>query len=165
MTDIGRRRGATFATLIALIALVTLAAVLTGCAVGPNYVKPATPVAPQFEGTTAGAFSPDEAQARFWTQFGDATLDHLIDDALVANHDLRIALAHLVEARAERHEAQFDFAPTVTASGGYTKQQFPAVRVPRCRARKPGCATRRCRSPPRSRAPTSSCAVSRRGSR
>ena len=30
MTDIDRRRGATFATLIALIALVTLAAVLTG---------------------------------------------------------------------------------------------------------------------------------------
>jgi len=127
MTDIGRRRGATFATLIALIALVTLAAVLSGCAVGPNYVKPATPVAPQFAGTTEGAYSPDEAQARFWTQFGDATLDRLIDDALAANHDLRIALAHLVEARAERHEAQFDFAPTVTASGGYTKQQFPAV--------------------------------------
>src|SRR5215468_10876504 len=128
MTDIGRRRGATFATLIALIALVTLAAVLTGCAVGPNYVKPATPVAPQhFAGTTEGAYSAEEAQARFWTEFRDPTLDRLIDDALGANHDLRIALAHLVEARAERHEAQFDFAPTVTASGGYTKQQFPAV--------------------------------------
>ncbi|HEX8782323.1 MAG TPA: TolC family protein, partial [Steroidobacteraceae bacterium] len=130
MTDIGRRRGATFATLIALIALVTLAAVLTGCAVGPNYVKPTTPVAPQFQGTTEGAYSGEDGQGRFWTQFGDATLDRLIDDALAANHDLRIALAHLVEARAERHEAQFDLAPTVTASGGYTKQQFPTVDSP-----------------------------------
>ena len=127
MTDIGRRRGATFATLIALIALLTVAAALTGCAVGPNYVKPATPVAPQFAGTADGGYSPEEAQARFWTQFGDATLDRLIDDALTANHDLRIALAHLMEARAERHQAQFDLAPTITASGGYTKQQFPAV--------------------------------------
>jgi len=127
MTDIGRRRGVTFATLIALIALVTLLAALGGCAVGPNYVKPATPVAPQFAGTAERDYSAQETQARFWTQFGDPTLDRLIDDALAANHDLRIALAHLVEARAERHEAQFDFAPTVTASGGYTKQQFPAV--------------------------------------
>ena len=127
MTDINRRRGLTFATLIALIALATLAAALSGCAVGPNYAKPATPVAPQFVEGAAGPYSAEDAQAKFWTQFGDPTLDQLIDEALVANHDLRIALAHLVEARAERHEAQFDFAPTVTASGGYTKQQFPAV--------------------------------------
>ena len=127
MTDINRRRGATFATLIALIALATLAAALTGCAVGPNYVKPATPVPPQFVGATEGAYSREDAQAAFWTQFGDATLNLLIDDALAANHDLRIALAHLAEARADRHHSQFDLAPTVTASGGYTKQQFAAV--------------------------------------
>ncbi|HEY6825173.1 MAG TPA: TolC family protein, partial [Steroidobacteraceae bacterium] len=54
----------------------------------------------------------------------------LIDQALGANHDLRIALGHLMEARAQRHEAQFDLAPTVTASGGYTKQRFPAVDSP-----------------------------------
>jgi multidrug efflux system outer membrane protein len=104
--------------------------VLTGCAVGPNYVKPATPVAPQFAGTTEGAYSGEDAQARFWTQFRDPTLDRLVDDALAANHDLRIALAHLVEARAERRESKFDLAPTVTASGGYTKQQFPTVSSP-----------------------------------
>ena len=91
MTDIDRRRGITFATLVALIALATLAAALAGCAVGPNYVKPATPVAAQFAGTTEGAYSTAEVQAKFWTQFGDPTLDRLIDEALAANHDLRIA--------------------------------------------------------------------------
>jgi multidrug efflux system outer membrane protein len=130
MTDINKRRGATFATLIALIALATLAAALAGCAVGPNYVKPATPVAPQFAGARTGAYTPQDAQAQFWTQFGDPTLDRLVDEALVANHDLRIALANLVEARAERRQSQFDLAPTVTASGGYTKQRFPAVSSP-----------------------------------
>ena len=130
MTDIDRRRGITFATLVALIALATLAAALAGCAVGPNYVKPATPVAAQFAGTTEGAYSTAEVQAKFWTQFGDPTLDRLIDEALAANHDLRIALANLFEARTERHVAQFDLAPTVTASGGYTKQEFPAINSP-----------------------------------
>ena len=127
MTDIGRRRGATFATLIALIVLAMVAAALGGCSVGPNYVKPATPVPGQFADATEGAYTGEDVQARFWTQFQDPTLDRLVDDALQANHDLRIALAHLVEARAERHQAQFDLAPTVTASGGYTKQQFAAV--------------------------------------
>jgi len=130
MTDISRRRGATFAALIALIALATLAAALVGCAVGPNYVKPATPVAQGFVGARDGAYSGDDAQSRFWTQFGDDTLDRLVDDALNANHDLRISLAHLVEARAERRQAQFDLAPTVTASGGYTKERFAAVDSP-----------------------------------
>jgi len=40
-------------------------------------------------------YSTDEAQSQFWTQFGDDTLDHLVDDALAANHDLRIALGRL----------------------------------------------------------------------
>jgi outer membrane protein, multidrug efflux system len=130
MTDVNRRRGLTFATLIALIALATLAAALTGCAVGPNYAKPATAVTPQFVEAPAGGYSAEDAQAKFWTQFGDPTLDQLIDEALAANHDLRIALAHLVEARADRHHSQFDLAPTVTASGGYTKERFPAVSSP-----------------------------------
>jgi multidrug efflux system outer membrane protein len=93
-------------------------------------VKPATPVTAQFAGTSEGAYSTAEVQAKFWTQFGDPTLDRLIDQALAANHDLRIALANLVEARAERHASQFDLAPTVTASGGWTKQQFPQVDSP-----------------------------------
>lgn len=130
MTDVSRRRGVTFAALLALIALATLAAALTGCAVGPNYVQPATPVAPQFAGATQGLYSGTDVQGNFWTQFSDPTLDRLIDQALAANHDLRIALGNLMEARAQRHEAQFDLAPTVTASGGYTKQRFPAVDSP-----------------------------------
>ncbi|HEY2339745.1 MAG TPA: TolC family protein, partial [Steroidobacteraceae bacterium] len=130
MTDVGRRRGMTFATLLALIAVAALAAALTGCAVGPNYVKPAAPVAPQFAGATDGPYSGEDVQAGFWTQFRDPTLDRLIDQALVENHDLRIALGNLIETRAERREAQFDLAPTVTASGGYTKERFPAVDSP-----------------------------------
>jgi len=130
MTDITRRRGATFATLIALIALATLAAALTGCAVGPNYVKPDTKVAPGFAGAYGGPYSGEDAQAQFWTQFQDPTLNQLVADALTANHDLRIALGHLVEARALHRESQFDLAPTVTASGGYTKQRFSQVESP-----------------------------------
>src|ERR1700732_2549994 len=103
-----------------------LSAVLGGCAVGPNYVKPDSKVAPQFEGARDGAFSSADAQGKFWTQFGDDTLDRLVDEALDANHDLRMALGRLIEARALRRESEFALAPTVTAAGGYPKEQFPA---------------------------------------
>jgi multidrug efflux system outer membrane protein len=127
MTESNVKRGAVWAGLLALIALLAIAAVLAGCAVGPNYVKPATPVTAEFVGAREGAYSSDEAQAKFWTQFGDETLERLVEEALDANHDLRIALARLVEARAERRQSQFDLAPTVTAAGGYTKERLSAA--------------------------------------
>lgn len=107
-----------------------LTALLAACAVGPNYRQPETKLAPQFAGAQAGPYSGDEAQAAFWTQFHDDTLNRLVADSLDANHDLRIALGRLVEARAIRREARFDLAPTVTASGGYTKERFAALDSP-----------------------------------
>src|SRR5215469_3061669 len=119
-----------------------LAAALSGCAVGPNYHRPATNVATQFPtgGGAQGAveespasndvYSHAQTQTEFWKQFNDPVLDSMVSDALAANYDLRIALGRLVQARALRNESLFDLAPTVTASGGYTKQRVPAVENP-----------------------------------
>ena len=116
-------------SLLGVLVLVSLAALLGGCAVGPNYVKPQTPVAASFQSAQEPIYTSQNVQAEFWKQFGDPTLDQLVDDALDANHDLRIALGRLVEARAARHQALFDFGPTVTADGGYTKQAGDVVVV------------------------------------
>ena len=131
MTDGNPKRRAAPARLGAPIALLALAAGLAGCAVGPNYVKPDSQVAPQFEGARDGAFSGADAQGKFWTQLGDDTLNQLVDEALQANHDLRMAVGRLVEARALRREAGFDLAPTVTAAGGYTRERLAAYKVPK----------------------------------
>src|SRR5882762_601565 len=81
----------------------TIVAALAGCAVGPNYKRPETPVAPQFAGAEASTYQTTQApQVQFWRQFDDDTLDQLVSDALTANHDLRIALGNLVEARGLR---------------------------------------------------------------
>src|SRR5258708_38758822 len=110
--------------------VIVLSAALASCAVGPNYVKPDSKVAPQFEGAREGAFSSADAQGKFWTQFGDDTLNRLVDEALDANHDLRIALGRFVEARALRRESEFDLAHTVTAAGGYTQERIHSVDSP-----------------------------------
>jgi multidrug efflux system outer membrane protein len=106
-----------------------VAAAIAGCAVGPNYKKPETPVAKTFASAESGTYSSEQSQAQFWKQFGDATLDQLVDDALNANHDLRIALGRLAEARAARHQAMYDYAPTVTTAAGHVTQKFPQAQT------------------------------------
>jgi multidrug efflux system outer membrane protein len=113
-----------------LILTLFVAAALAGCAVGPDYVRPKTPVAAQFAGAEPAVYTNQHTQVEFWKQFDDSTLDQLVSDALIANYDLRIAVGRLVQARALRNQSRFDLAPTVTASGGYTKQRVPAVENP-----------------------------------
>jgi outer membrane protein, multidrug efflux system len=102
-------------------------AAVSACAVGPNYRPPHTTVAPAFADAEPAVYSPDQGQAQFWRQFGDDILDKLVNDALSSNHDLRVALGHLAEARAERGESLYDLAPTVTIAGGHQTQRVPQV--------------------------------------
>jgi outer membrane protein TolC len=95
---------------------------LAACAVGPDYRPPETKVPQRFEHLEPATYSDEAAVAAFWTQFQDETLERLVDDALAANHDLRIALTRVAEARALRGETRLDLAPTVTAGAGYTEQ-------------------------------------------
>lgn len=104
-----------------------VAATLASCAVGPNYKKPETLAAQTFASAEPAVYSPEQAQVQFWKQFDDETLDKLVDDALNANHDLRIAVGRLAEARAARHQSLYDLGPTVTARGGHQTQKVPEV--------------------------------------
>src|SRR5690606_15655408 len=90
----------------------------------------------QFVSTDAAQFSPADLEQDFWKSFNDEQLNAIIEQALTANHDIRIATARLREARAIRGEARLDFAPTVTASGGRTEsrvseRQAPVAALPR----------------------------------
>jgi multidrug efflux system outer membrane protein len=118
------------------IAATTIAAaVLCSCAVGPNYQRPVTPVAPQFANVGQLGFNGADVEARFWTLFNDPKLNRLVDDALKENKDLKRARANLTASRAARRLAGFDLFPTVTAAAGYTRtresrNQLPAIISP-----------------------------------
>jgi multidrug efflux system outer membrane protein len=99
------------------------AAVLSACAVGPNYHAPETPSAEKFDGIEA-TYSPQEGVAHFWDTFDDATLERLVTEAAKSNYDVRIALSRVAEARALRRDTAFDLAPSINAGGGYTKTKF-----------------------------------------
>jgi multidrug efflux system outer membrane protein len=112
---------------VARLSLAPLAAaVLAACAVGPNYHAPEIEVAEKFDGVESATsstqtYSSQEGVEQFWRTFGDSALDELVGEARAANYDVRIALTRVNEARALRRDSAFDLAPSIEATGGYTK--------------------------------------------
>ena len=86
-----------------LVPAAALAALLSACAVGPDYAKPKLdmPVAWKTEAPWR-EIAPDDAAAKgpWWQRFGDAQLDQLQTQALANNPTLALASARLAQARA-----------------------------------------------------------------
>jgi NodT family efflux transporter outer membrane factor (OMF) lipoprotein len=92
------------------------AAMLAGCTVGPNFLRPKLDLPPQFTerpATPADIALTDAQLTHWWASFNDPTLDRLIGQAIAGNIDLQIARQHLIEAREERIEVAAGGLPTV----------------------------------------------------
>jgi NodT family efflux transporter outer membrane factor (OMF) lipoprotein len=101
---------------------------LVGCAVGPDYHRPAISSPATFMGTLAvtGRVAPSKASATdttLWSGFGDPVLTDLVGRALAQNLDIAQAVARVTQARAGLHEANAALLPSgdVTASAAALK--------------------------------------------
>ncbi len=96
--------------------------VLSGCAtVGPDYVRPKTPVlgtwhTPLEEGLTSKEADRDDVAA-WWKALNDPLLCDLIERSVAGNLDLKAAKARIREARARRRVAEAGRFPTLSSSG------------------------------------------------
>jgi NodT family efflux transporter outer membrane factor (OMF) lipoprotein len=121
-------------TLNAVLSLIALA----GCAVGPNFKKPAAPdtsaYTPSPLSTTAATpnVTGGEAQhfvngsdiaADWWTLFHSKPLNELIEQSLTNNHDLKAAQAALSAARENVQAQRGLYYPSVTGSFSATRQR------------------------------------------
>lgn len=107
-----------------------LALALTGCAVGPDFVKP-TPAAP--DDWTAWRSGDDSlktsltagvaVRSDWWRSFGDPVLDGLEQRAFESSPDLRTAALHFAQARAQRTTVAAQRGPEVSVGGGVTRQR------------------------------------------
>lgn len=110
------------------VAASVAAFLLTGCMVGPKYVKPSVPLAPEYkeaganaspdaskEGSGWRAAQPADAAQRgeWWTIFGDAELNALEPRIAAENQDLKAAEARFREARALIRFNRASLSPTV----------------------------------------------------
>jgi multidrug efflux system outer membrane protein len=106
------------------------AALLTACAVGPNYHRPTTLVDAHFVNAGEPGFAETSAVEKYWESFQDPLLNSLVEDSLAHNNTLAAAAANLQAARAARRLTGFDQFPTITASAGYTHQLYAAEQLP-----------------------------------
>ena len=93
---------------------------LTGCASGPDYQQPELPsgVDAAFINQPVNADSSTEPLPEWWRMYLDEALNRLVQQALAANTDLRVAEANLSRARAIYHETGSDRYPSTSLSGG-----------------------------------------------
>jgi NodT family efflux transporter outer membrane factor (OMF) lipoprotein len=76
-------------------------------------------------GTSSPAFTGNEPPGHWWSLFRDPVLDGLVEQALAANTDLRVAAANLAQARAVLRETRAGRLPTTNLSAGATYANQP----------------------------------------
>src|SRR5580704_13439797 len=101
------------------ICLVLAAVLLAGCAVGPNYKRPATAVPDTFRAPEPlpPAQAASLADLKWFEVFKDEKMQELIRKALTANYDLRDAATRVEAARAGLGITRSNQYPNFGASG------------------------------------------------
>ena len=113
-----------------------LALLLTGCAVGPNYHRPATAVPAGYKSTNdfgawkEGAPLDNVPKGSWWEIFGDQTLNELESEAAAANQELKAAMARVEQARATARVARSELFPSINADPSFTRQRYSPNQVP-----------------------------------
>jgi NodT family efflux transporter outer membrane factor (OMF) lipoprotein len=121
---------------------VTLAMLLAGCTVGPDFHAPGADVPAQWhdsQRTAASATGASDVSVassvptldtdpdpHWWRNFGDPVLDALIERAARGNLDLQEAVLRITEARTQVQSAAAQGLPNVRATGSYQREQLGA---------------------------------------
>jgi len=95
------------------------ASILTGCMVGPDYVRPAAPMSAAFkesEGWKPAQPKDIAPRGNWWEAFGDPALDALEREVDLANPTVQAAEARVREARAATQAARAGLFPALTGN-------------------------------------------------
>jgi NodT family efflux transporter outer membrane factor (OMF) lipoprotein len=105
--------------------VLSLALLLNGCMVGPDYHRPPVPVPTDYkelEGWTVAAPSAEAPKGDWWSVFNDPLLDTLEPMVSVSNQTVRQDYANYQQALAEVQVARSALFPTAAVTGSVTKQ-------------------------------------------
>lgn len=100
---------------------VCMAVGLTGCAVGPNYKRPAVPAPQQFRAGEPQPSTTSLGDVKWFELFQDDVLRGLIKEALQANYDIRIAAQRVVEAQGQLSATRSLLYPQLNVQGSASR--------------------------------------------
>ncbi|HVN19127.1 MAG TPA: efflux transporter outer membrane subunit [Dongiaceae bacterium] len=105
---------------------------LAGCAVGPNYKRPAVTVPVEFRGAEGTAQQASIADLPWWEVFKDERLKELIQTALANNYDLRVAVSRIEQSRQIARQAKAQYFPMMNyqAGSGYGQNELSGTIAP-----------------------------------
>jgi len=118
---------------IAMVCLISL--FLSGCMVGPKYVKPTVPMAPGFKEQPPDSFKESDGwktaqpgdqslRGNWWEIFGDPQLNALEEEVTLSNQDLKVAEARFRQARAMiRFNRSAEF-PTISTAPSIANERL-----------------------------------------
>ena len=98
-----------------LAVLIIALTMVTGCTVGPDYVRPEVDTPDEWRYSIEDASG--TVNSLWWEQFDDPVLDALINEALVNNKDVRIAAARVEEFAARVDITRAGFYPQIGYDG------------------------------------------------
>ncbi len=110
-------------SLACLLGAATLA--VGGCSLIPQYVRPASPVPPEFPRAEMAADAPQAPDVPWREFFTDGRLRSVVEQALVNNRDLRIATLNIERAQALYRVQHADRFPPVGAGASVSSQRIP----------------------------------------
>jgi multidrug efflux system outer membrane protein len=107
--------------------LLSLAVLLAGCSLVPEYQRPASPSAAQYpQGRVYPAQTLAPTRTEDWrTLFNDPALQQLIESALVNNRDLRVAALNVEAFQAQYRIQRADLLPALSANASESRQRLP----------------------------------------
>lgn len=110
-----RKRGFGLAIVIGYMAW------FSGCAVGPNYKRPAVNSPGNFRSAPSEATTNSLADLPWWDIYRDETLKSLIHIALTNNYDVLIAATRVEQARELSAQARALFLPSIDYQGAVSR--------------------------------------------
>lgn len=96
-------------------------ALFSGCAVGPNYKRPAVSSPSNFRSAPSEVTTNSLADLPWWDIYRDETLKALIHIALTNNYDVRIAATRVEQARELSAQARAQFLPSINYQGSVSR--------------------------------------------
>jgi len=99
-----------------------------GCKLGPDYQRPEVAVPTHWRWKSA---EPNDTAPRgsWWKIFDDPSLDDLQNQAVVANQDLRAAMARVEQARATARFQGSDMLPTLNSHPYWVRYRTSGTRA------------------------------------
>lgn len=101
---------------------------LTGCSVGPDYIRPTAAVPAEFKelkGWREAQPRDQEIRSKWWETFGDPLLNSLAEQVNVSNQSVALAESQYRQALAQVQQARANYFPTLGTGASFTRSAGP----------------------------------------